>query len=338
MTEAHWRVNTRGGHKSPVGAHRPGGVRLCVTQPCRMKAGAGQGATAWQARQRGRGESASEIPVTTPAPMRGEAERRKRLRLRLIALTLLAVVVMVDQAAKWWAWRHVPGAIINPGGDFLTGATISRWYANPVTGALLDVVDFGLVSIAAAVLVRRRRRAAVTACGSLMIGGWASNLLDRLGMHYWTAPGSVRGAVDFISFDGRCWNLADIFIVAATPLLLLATAWLPRYAANRPPPAKREDAIRNSLRARVPTVVVAGAALIMTVALGATHDGSLTQPSHTSTKRCPHARRTHEADPARTASPTRVIAGDGRWRRGALCGARPGYHGPNGHRVVLSIS
>jgi len=34
--------------------------------------------------------------------------------------------------------------------------------------------------------------------GALVIGGWSSNLLDRLGMHYWTAPGSVRGAVDFI--------------------------------------------------------------------------------------------------------------------------------------------
>jgi lipoprotein signal peptidase len=338
MTETHGRVKTRGSGKSPVGAQRPGGAHLCATRPCRMKAGANQGATAWQARQHGRGESASQVPVTTPAPTRREAERGKRLRQRLIVLTLLVAVIMVDQAAKWWAWRHVPGAIINPGGDFLTGPTIGRWYANPVTGALLDLVDFGLVSIAAAILARRRCRAAVAVCGSLMIGGWASNLLDRLGMHYLTAPGSIRGAVDFISFDGRCWNPADFFIVGATPLLLLATARLPRCAANRPSPTKREHAIRNSLRARVPTVAVAGAALIMTVALGAAHHGGLTKPSHISTKSCPHVRRIHEPDPVRAASPTRVITGDGRWRRGGLRGARRGYHGPHCHRVVFSIS
>jgi lipoprotein signal peptidase len=184
--------------------------------------------------------------------------RKDRLRRRLIVLALLAAVIAVDQAAKWWAWRHIPGANINPGGDFLTGPTIGRWYANPVT-----------------------------VCGSLMVGGWASNLLDRLGMHYWTAPGSVRGAVDFISLAGRSWNLADFFIIGATPLFLLATAQLARRAAGRPPPAQAGPARRNSPRARVPAVGVAGAALIMTVALGAAHHGSLTKPSHASTKKPP---------------------------------------------------
>ena len=178
-------------------------------------------------------------------------------------LTLLASVIMVDQAAKWWAWRHGPGVTINPGGDFLTGHTIGRWYAKPVTGALLDVVDFALVSIAAVVLARRQRRTTATICGSLMVGGWASNLLDRLGMHYLTAPGSVRGAVDFIG---------------ATPLFLLATVRLARRAAQQPVANTGRPATRNSPRVRVPAMTVAGAALIMTVALGAAHDGGLTRP------------------------------------------------------------
>ena len=163
-----------------------------------------------------------KTPVTAPATTRREAERKKRLRQRLIVPTLLATVIMVDQAAKWWAWRHVPGVCINPGGDFLTGPTVGRWYADPVAGALLDLVDFALVSIAAAVLARRQRRAAVTVCGSLMVGGWASNLLDRLGMHYWTAPGSVRGAVDFISLGSGCWNLATSLSSAPR-----RSSWLP---------------------------------------------------------------------------------------------------------------
>ena len=37
----------------------------------------------------------------------------------------------------------------------------------------------------------------------------------------------------------------------------------------------------------MPIVAVAGAALIMTVALGATHHGGLTKPSHTGNKQLP---------------------------------------------------
>jgi lipoprotein signal peptidase len=105
-----------------------------------------------------------------------------------MVLTLLAAVVVLDQATKWWAWRHVTGAEINSGGDLLVGHTVGGWYKDPLTGALLDLVDFGLLSIAVSILVRRRLPAAVVVSGALMLGGWGSNLLDRLGMHYWTAP------------------------------------------------------------------------------------------------------------------------------------------------------
>jgi hypothetical protein len=66
-----------------------------------------------------------------------------------------------------------------------------------------------------------------------MLGGWSSNLLDRLGMHYLTAPGSVRGAVDFLHLGGAYYNLADLFIIAATPLFLLAVASLRRRGCRR---------------------------------------------------------------------------------------------------------
>src|SRR5439155_4599210 len=59
--------------------------------------------------------------------------------------TLLASVIVLDQAAKWLAWRHVSGAEITPGGDVFTGRTIGGWYSGPVTGALLDLLDFGVL-------------------------------------------------------------------------------------------------------------------------------------------------------------------------------------------------
>jgi lipoprotein signal peptidase len=218
---------------------------------------------------------------------RERGERGDRLTQRLIVLALLAAVIMVDQAAKWWAWRHVPGAKINPGGDFLTGPTVGQWYVHPGTGALLDLLDSGLVSIAAAVLARRRRPAAVTACGALLLGGWASNLADRLGMHYWTAPGSVRGVVDFISIGGHRCNVADLVIIGATLPFLLAAAWLARRPVR--PAGAALPAPRGRLRAPAPVIALAGAGLIMTVALGAAHQGKLIRPSHARAARCEQA-------------------------------------------------
>lgn len=234
---------------------------------------------------RGTTEGTGQIPASTAHAV-GRKERFRRWRL---VVALLAAVIALDQAAKWWAWRHIPGAYINPGGDFLTGPTIGRWYADPVTGALLDLMDFGLVSVAAAVLVRRRRRIAVTICGAAMVGGWVSNLLDRLGMHYWTAPGSIRGAVDFISMGGHCWNLADFIIMGATPLFLAATAHRARRPASQPAAGPAAPAAANSPRTRRPIMAAAGAALITTVALGATHHGTLARPRHASTSGCQRA-------------------------------------------------
>jgi lipoprotein signal peptidase len=226
-----------------------------------------------QLRDQGDGASTSQDTRAAAGPSL-DVEGKGRHRQWSMVLALLAGVIVLDQAAKWWAWRHVSGAEINTGGDSLVGRTVGRWYADPVTGALLDLLDFGLLSIAVSVLVRRRRPAAVVVPGALMFGGWGSNLLDRLGMHYWTAPGSVRGAVDFIHIGGHYYNLADFFIIGATPLFLLAVGYLGRQAANRPATAGAvTSAARNRPRARVPALV--GAGVIVVVALGAAHYGGV---------------------------------------------------------------
>jgi hypothetical protein len=153
---------------------------------------------------------------------------------RSVVVALLAVVIVLDQATKWWGWRHFPYAIINDGGNRLVGSTVSGWFAGPVTGVLLDFLDLGLVSVAASVLVRRRRPAVVLVSGALMMAGWGSDLLDRLGMHYLTAPGAPRGAVDFVHIGSVYYNVADFVIVGATPLFLLAVGYQGWRATNGP--------------------------------------------------------------------------------------------------------
>jgi hypothetical protein len=180
------------------------------------------------------------------------------------------------QTTKWWAWRHAPGAIVNFAGDALVPTTVGEWYADPVAGAVLDLLDFGLLSVAVYVLVRRRRPAMVLVPGALLIGGWSSNLLDRLGMHYWTAPGSVRGAVDFLHIGHYYYNIADFFIIGGTPLFLLAVGYLGSRGTTTP--AATGSVTRHQrarTRARIAALAGVGC-LIAVVGIGAAHDSGVT--------------------------------------------------------------
>jgi lipoprotein signal peptidase len=207
---------------------------------------------------------------------------------RLMVLALLTAVAVLDQTVKWWAWRHASVAIINGGGDSLVGATVSGWYSGPITGALLDLLDFGLLSAAVSVLMRHRRPVLVLVAGALVIGGWGSNLLDRLGMHYLTAPGSVRGAVDFIHLGRHYYNVADFFIIGATPLFFLGISYLGIRAMNgttRIGPVASSGRERLRMRTRMATRMsaVAGAlVLIGVVGVGAANDTGVTDTAASS--------------------------------------------------------
>jgi lipoprotein signal peptidase len=226
-----------------------------------------------------------------PAVQPCAAAQQDRTRQSLVVQALLVLVVVLDQTAKWWAWRHIPWTTINSGGDLLVGPTISHWYAGPVTGALLDLLDVGFLSTAVWVLARCPANALVGVPGALMIGGWGSNLLDRLGIHYWTAPDSVRGVVDFIHIGGYYYNIADIFIIGCTPLFLAAAGYQGVRRARRPVTAGSVlQAARSRARARVRIPALAGAGLILVVALGAANYGGVkAAPPHGGAQSGSHA-------------------------------------------------
>jgi lipoprotein signal peptidase len=215
---------------------------------------------------------------TTAAVCSAQVARQGGLGRRSTVLALLAVVVVVDQLVKWWAWRHAPLAKINYGGNIFVGDTISQWYADPSTGALLDLMDFGLLSAAAFVLIRRRPPAVVLVPGSLMVGGWISNLLDRLGLHYVTAPGSVRGAVDFIPFGPIRYNLADVFIVCGTLLSILVVT-VSTWSTDRSATASRCLPTRHRGRRTWLSWVATAACLVVVVGFGAVNYGGVTTPN-----------------------------------------------------------
>jgi len=147
-------------------------------------------------------------------------------------------------------------------------------------------------ALSATHLVRCRVPAAVSVPGALMIGGWGSNLLDRLGIHYWTAPGSVRGVVDFMHLGTHYYNVADFFIIGCTPLFLLAAGCQGVLAARRPsaarsvPPPVRSWA---RLRARIRISALAGTGLTLVVALGAANYGGVSAAASAPARQNGHA-------------------------------------------------
>jgi lipoprotein signal peptidase len=151
-----------------------------------------------------------------------------------VLLGLFALVLATDQATKWFAWRHIGGTLINDGGYILLSPVIRSWFAGPRTGAVANVVGIVLVLAAVAWLLQHRRRRIVLIGGALIAAGWTSNLLDRFGLHQWSAPDSPRGVVDFIPSGGvsRC-NVADLWIVLGALVLGYAIGRR-RHGANVP--------------------------------------------------------------------------------------------------------
>jgi lipoprotein signal peptidase len=160
------------------------------------------------------GRAAETRPLTDPGD---EPGRRAWLPL----VPVFGLVLGIDQATKWLAWRHVDRTVINDGGYILLGSARS-WFAEPVPGAVANLLGILLIVIGLAVLLRRPRRTAKTVGWGLVAAGWTSNVLDRVGLHEWTAPGSGRGVVDFIPGGGssRC-NVADLCILAGLILVVL---------------------------------------------------------------------------------------------------------------------
>jgi lipoprotein signal peptidase len=204
--------------------------------------------------------------------------RKDELAHRSAVLVILVATVVADQLVKGWAWRHAPEARINYGGNAFVGGMISAWYADPVTGALLDFAGFTLLSVAVFVLVRHRLPVMILISGALMTGGWISNLFDRLGMHYWTAPGSVRGAVDFIPLGWLHYNLADVFIASGTVLFLLALGTLASTRATAMESWAPAQPGRLRSRRWLPAIAAA-VCLIGVVGFGAINYGGVTAPS-----------------------------------------------------------
>lgn len=140
-------------------------------------------------------------------------------------LMLAAVVLVVDQSAKFWAISALSDGeriavipeliqlrlLLNPGAAFSIGA-----------GATWVFTIVAAVAVGAILYVGRRvRSTAWTVVLGALLGGAFSHLLDRL----FRAPGFAQGhVVDFIDYGGLfVGNVADIALTVSCVLIMVLT-------------------------------------------------------------------------------------------------------------------
>ena len=158
---------------------------------------------------------------TPPAPTR--SLRASRLAWPAFALALL--VILADQATKWWAVAELgDGRVIPVIGDLIRFVLVYNPGAAFSIGADFTWV-FAVLAAAAVVWLtmltwRVESRGWMIALG-LLLGGAATHLGDRL----FREPGFARGhVVDFIGYGNLfIGNVADIAIFAGAIMLAVLT-------------------------------------------------------------------------------------------------------------------
>ena len=165
--------------------------------------------------------SATPTPSPTPSPTRTRPLRASRLAWPAFAIAL--VVILIDQASKWWAeaalgdGQTIPviGDLIrfvlvyNPGAAFSIGSDFTWVFAVLAAGAVVWITMLTW---------RVESRGWMVALG-LLLGGATTHLGDRL----FREPGFARGhVVDFIDYAGFfVGNVADIAIAAGVTLMII---------------------------------------------------------------------------------------------------------------------
>lgn len=151
-----------------------------------------------------------------------------------LALGIAALVLVLDQATKFWAVHALTGREPVPVlGDFLQLRLLYNAGAAFSMGEGATWV-FTIIAAAAVVVllwyVTRPHPKGMVISLALLLGGATTHLGDRL----FRAPGFARGhVVDFIDYNG--WfvgNVADIALTGGAVLLLI-------FAARKPEPAEQ---------------------------------------------------------------------------------------------------
>jgi signal peptidase II len=179
--------------------------------------------------------SAAQTPPSTPT------RSHRASRLAWPAFAIAVVVILLDQASKWWAEAELSdGKVIPVIGDLIRFVLVYNPGAAFSIGANFTWI-FAVLAAAAVVWItmltwRVESRGWMIALG-LLLGGATTHLGDRL----FRDPGFARGhVVDFIGYGNLfIGNIADIAIFAGA--IMLAVLTVMGVHLRRPDPEEVEE-------------------------------------------------------------------------------------------------
>ncbi|MCU1444554.1 signal peptidase II [Cryobacterium sp.] len=180
---------------------------------------------------------AAQTPPLTPT------RSRRASRLAWPAFAIALVVILVDQASKWWAVAELDnGKVIPVIGDLIRFVLVYNPGAAFSIGANFTWI-FAVLAAAAVVWItvltwRVESRGWMIALG-LLLGGATTHLGDRL----FREPGFARGhVVDFIGYGNLfIGNVADIAIFTGAVMLAVLTVMGVHLRPVPPEVAAHED-------------------------------------------------------------------------------------------------
>jgi signal peptidase II len=136
-------------------------------------------------------------------------------------LAIAAGVLVVDQAAKWWALHSLADGEVHVVGPLWLHLTYNTAGAFGLGGGLVPFLSLVALGVVVYLIVSGAAggRAAAAVAAGLLLGGALGNLADRM----FRTPDLLRGAVvDFV--DLRFWpvfNLADVAVTCGCIVLVL---------------------------------------------------------------------------------------------------------------------
>ncbi len=167
----------------------------------------------------------------------------KKNRATLTMLSVAVLVVVADQAIKYWVRHNLPlnqDVALIPWLDRLFTFTYVRNFGASFgilqgSGRLFVVISAMVIALILyySRTLRNPPRFLVTALGLQLGGAFSNNLIDRLFLGY---------VVDYINFRWwPVWNLADASIVIGTGLLLIFVLFFDRPAPDNEPAESSPD-------------------------------------------------------------------------------------------------
>ncbi len=134
-------------------------------------------------------------------------------------LPAVALIVLADEWAKWWALHNLPDESVIPAPDALVFAIHKNWgiafdipFKMPLIIVISVVIGLALLWVAK---LNARSRPVVTVSALTIVLGAMGNLYDRLAYGF---------TVDYIILFGRsAINVSDLVIVSGVVALLYAS-------------------------------------------------------------------------------------------------------------------